>query len=86
MSDPNSSHTTVRETRVEKKGGGSALAFILGGVVVAIAVVAFFVYNGAPSGGGDGGGDTNVTIETPAAPAADTGADTAPAEQAPAAN
>lgn len=78
-------HTTVvRET--ERSGGTNTFALLLGGAVVAVGIVAYFVLGGqtgttsapAPAAAtAPVSGDTNVTIQSPAAPA--------PAAQAPAA-
>ncbi len=78
------------------RGSNNALYFIVGALVVAVLVIAWFMYGGAdPDAGTAGTGaateetggapaadaDANVTVETPAAPAA-TDTETAPAAPA----
>lgn len=75
--NPGTHNTTVRQT--ERAGGGNFFALLLGGAVVAVGIVAYLVIGGqrdaatptaSPSATTAPAGDTNVTIQTPPAPAA----------------
>lgn len=58
----NTSHTTTREVRTEKRSG-STMAFIVGGLVVAVLVIAWVLFSGGDGDVAETGGDDNVSVE-----------------------
>jgi hypothetical protein len=72
MADQDTTKTYVRDTRTTEKAS-SSLPLIVGGLVVAVFFVVWMVFGGdGPEVATTPAADTNVTVETPAAPADNT--------------